>query len=41
MERMDQYVGDPNEMNDLLLEFIQLKEIQKNISQELGTVVEK
>ena len=41
MERMDQYVGDPNEMNDLLLEFIHLKEIQKNISQELGTVVEK
>ncbi|WP_395767450.1 DNA primase [Aquirufa sp.] len=41
MDRMDQYVGDPNEMNDLLLEFIQLKEIQKNISQELGTVIEK
>jgi hypothetical protein len=41
MERMDQYVGDPNEMNDLLLEFIHLKEIQKNISQELGTVIEK
>ena len=41
MDRMDQYVGDPNEMNDLLLEFIHLKEIQKNISQELGTVIEK
>ena len=41
MDRMDQYVGDPNEMNDLLLEFIQLTEIQKNISQELGTVIEK
>lgn len=28
-------------INELLLEFIQLKEIQKNISQELGTVIEK
>jgi DNA primase len=41
MERMEKYEGDPNDMNDLLVEFIQLKEIQKNISQELGTVVEK
>jgi DNA primase len=28
-------------INELLAEFIQLKEIQKNISQELGTVIEK
>jgi hypothetical protein len=28
-------------MNDLLLNFIKLKEVQKNISQELGTVIEK
>jgi hypothetical protein len=41
MERMEKYTGDRNDMNDLLLEFITLKEIQKNISQELGTVIEK
>jgi len=41
MERMEKYAGDRNDMNDLLLEFITLKEIQKNISQELGTVIEK
>jgi hypothetical protein len=38
---MEKYAGDRNDMNDLLLEFITLKEIQKNISQELGTVIEK
>lgn len=41
MERMEKYDGDKNDMNELLLEFITLKEIQKNISQELGTVIEK
>ena len=41
MERMEKYTGDRNDMNDLLLEFITLKDIQKNISQELGTVIEK
>jgi DNA primase len=38
---MANFQGDPNDMNDLLLNFIRLKEIQKNISQELGTVIEK
>jgi hypothetical protein len=41
MERMEKYTGDRNDMNDLLLEFITLKDIQKSISQELGTVIEK
>jgi DNA primase len=41
LDLMVNFQGDPNEMNDLLLNFIKLKEIQKNISQELGTVIEK
>jgi DNA primase len=31
----------PDALNELLVKFIELKEIQKNISQELGTVIEK
>lgn len=38
---LDKADGASEEINALLLEFIQLKEIQKNISQELGTVIEK
>lgn len=38
---MANFQGDPLDMNDLLMNFIRLKEIQKNISQELGTVIEK
>jgi hypothetical protein len=34
-------ISDASEMDEVLLEFIRLKEIQKNISQELGTVIEK
>jgi len=41
LELMANFQGDPNDMNDLLLNFIKLKEVQKNISQELGTVIEK
>lgn len=41
LDLMANFQGDPNDMNDLLLNFIRLKEIQKNISQELGTVIEK
>lgn len=38
---LDKADGTSDSINELLLEFIQLKEIQKNISQELGTVIEK
>ena len=41
LDLMANFQGDPNDMNDLLMDFIKLKEIQKNISQELGTVIEK
>jgi DNA primase len=41
LDLMANFQGDPDDMNDLLLNFIKLKEIQKNISQELGTVIEK
>lgn len=41
LDLMANFQGDPNDMNDLLMNFIKLKEIQKNISQELGTVIEK
>ena len=41
LELMANFQGDPNDMNDLLVNFIRLKEVQKNISQELGTVIEK
>jgi len=41
LDLMANFHGDPNDMNDLLMNFIKLKEIQKNISQELGTVIEK
>jgi DNA primase len=41
LDLMANFQGDPSDMNDLLLNFIRLKEIQKNISQELGTVIEK
>jgi DNA primase len=41
LDLMANFQGDPNDMNDLLLNFIKLKEVQKNISQELGTVIEK
>ena len=41
LAQMEREVGDSDDLNKLLLEFIQLKEIQKNISQELGTVIEK
>ena len=41
LDLMANFQGDPNDMNDLLVNFIRLKEIQKNISQELGTVIEK
>lgn len=41
LDRMANFQGDPTDMNDLLMDFIKLKEIQKNISQELGTVIEK
>jgi hypothetical protein len=33
--------ADAQEMGEVFNEFIRLKEIQKNISQELGTVIEK
>jgi hypothetical protein len=33
--------ADAPEMGEVFNEFIRLKEIQKNISQELGTVIEK
>jgi hypothetical protein len=38
---MANFQGNPSDMNELLLNFIHLKEVQKNISQELGTVIEK
>ena len=41
LDLMANFQGDPNDMNDLLVNFIRLKEVQKNISQELGTVIEK
>ena len=41
LDLMANFKGDPNDMNDLLVNFIRLKEVQKNISQELGTVIEK
>jgi len=41
LDLMANFQGDPNDMNELLMDFIKLKEIQKNISQELGTVIEK
>jgi hypothetical protein len=39
--KLDSLLADASEMDEVLLEFIRLKEIQKNISQELGTVIEK
>ncbi len=41
LEKMESFQGDAEAMNALLLDFIHYKEIQKNISQELGTVIEK
>lgn len=41
LEKMESFQGDADTMNALLLDFIHYKEIQKNISQELGTVIEK
>jgi DNA primase len=41
LDLMANFQGDSSEMNELLLNFIRLKEVQKNISQELGTVIEK
>jgi len=41
LNSLNQAEGASDSINELLLEFIQLKEIQKNISQELGTVIEK
>jgi len=41
LEKMKSFKGTEDEMNKLLEEFVELKEIQKNISNELGTVVEK
>jgi DNA primase len=41
LERMKSFTGTEEEMNTLLEQFVELKEIQKNISNELGTVVEK
>jgi DNA primase len=41
LDLMANFQGDPTDMNDLLMDFIKLKEIQKKISQELGTVIEK
>ena len=41
LDLMANFQGDSSEMNELLLNFIHLKEVQKNISQELGTVIEK
>jgi DNA primase len=41
LEKLKSFKGTEQEMNNLLLEFVELKEIQKNISNELGTVIEK
>jgi hypothetical protein len=41
LSKLDSLKADASEMDEVLLEFIRLKEIQKNISQELGTVIEK
>ena len=41
LDKMKSFKGTEEEMNKLLEDFVELKEIQKNISQELGTVVEK
>ena len=41
LSKLQSLSADSSEMNEVLLEFIRLKEIQKNISQELGTVIEK
>ena len=41
LSKLDSLKADAAEMDEVLLEFIRLKEIQKNISQELGTVIEK
>jgi DNA primase len=41
LSKLDSLKADAAEMDEMLLEFIRLKEIQKNISQELGTVIEK
>ena len=41
LNKLDSLSADSTEMDEVLLEFIRLKEIQKNISQELGTVIEK
>lgn len=41
LEKMKSFKGSEEEMNDLLVQFVELKEIQKNISNELGTVIEK
>jgi hypothetical protein len=39
--KLNSLKADSSEMDGVLIEFIRLKEIQKNISQELGTVIEK
>jgi DNA primase len=41
LSKLDSLQADSPEMDGVLLEFLRLKEIQKNISQELGTVIEK
>lgn len=41
LDKMKSFKGTEEEMNKLLEDFVELKEIQKNISNELGTVVEK
>jgi len=41
LEQMKSFSGTEEQMNRLLEQFVELKEIQKNISNELGTVVEK
>lgn len=41
LEKIKSFQGTEDQMNRMLEEFLELKEIQKNISNELGTVVEK